>query len=664
MSKKVLLLACAFLLAINAQAVIRYVKPNGTALAENAANANSWLTACADLQAVINASDYNGDTIFVAAGTYKPIRQATVYQSNTITLNDRENSFVIRKSIYIFGNFAGTENSLEERQLPASGDYTSILSGDFNDDDGASFSGTTENAYHILLILDRNMATNVRIDGFTIRGGNANGGNTTGDVTTVAGFQFEKNRGGGIFCTYSVAPVLTNLKITGNTATLYGGGIYNTSSNPVLNNVIISENRTTGIPKGNSGGGGGIDNVFSNPVLTDVVISGNMSDYGGGMGNGYGTPVINNVRIIGNTATIDGGGIYNGFSNPVLTNVIISGNTSNRLGGGIYIGGNNTTLGTGYISNTIMTNAVISGNTASDKGGGMYISSCAPILTNITVSQNTANSGSGIYNYSYSETTFSTPQIRNSIIWANTSDNVFNTDYSTPVYSYSLVEGETVTAGIILNSDPLFDDDFHLQKGSPCINAGNNLFLEAEQTPDLSAITKDLDGKLRIIKTIDLGAYEYQFHTVTFAGDEIDIDPQTIEHRNHAAAPNTPERAGCDFSGWFTDNGTFANAWDFEIDLVTQDTTLWAKWSKLTTGITEMKSVSVKIYPNPVTDEMRIESSDLKINQVEISDLSGRIIYMFANPINQINVSALPQGIYFVRMETNKGIVTEKFVKK
>jgi hypothetical protein len=31
---------------------------------------------------------------------------------------------------------------------------------------------------------------------------------------------------------------------------------------------------------------------------------------------------------------------------------------------------------------------------------------------------------------------------------------------------------------------------------------------------------------------------------------------------------------------------------------------------------------------------------------------------------NQINVLALSQGIYFVKIETDKGIVTEKFVKE
>jgi predicted outer membrane repeat protein len=54
-------------------------------------------------------------------------------------------------------------------------------------------------------------ATNARVDGFTIRGGNANGG-------------FPNNRGGGVFAD-GTSPVIANNRIQGNTALEYGGGI-------------------------------------------------------------------------------------------------------------------------------------------------------------------------------------------------------------------------------------------------------------------------------------------------------------------------------------------------------------------------------------------------------------------------------------------------------
>lgn len=85
------------------------------------------------------------------------------------------------------------------------------------------------------------------------------------------------------------------------------------------------------------------------------------------------------------------------------------------------------------------------------------------------------------------------------------------------------------------------------------------------------------------------------------------------------------------------------------------------------TGLAEIpvfKDNDIKIYPNPVKDELRFESNGLTISKTEIISLSGKIIYQFIDSGNQINVSTLPKGVYFIRIETVNGIVTRKFVKE
>ncbi|MGK7931203.1 MAG: CHAT domain-containing protein, partial [Microcystaceae cyanobacterium] len=131
-----------------------------------------------------------------------------------------------------------------------------------------------------------------------------------------------------------------------------------------------------------------------------TITEGQVTDIGGGILNSN-TLTINNSIISGNIASSsssssNGGGIYN---NGILTvnNSTISGNTassssSSSNGGGIY-------------NNGILTvnNSTISGNTASSSssssnGGGIYnISSGTLNLTDLTIGNNSATNGSGIF---------------------------------------------------------------------------------------------------------------------------------------------------------------------------------------------------------------------------------------------------------------------------
>jgi uncharacterized repeat protein (TIGR02543 family) len=67
---------------------------------------------------------------------------------------------------------------------------------------------------------------------------------------------------------------------------------------------------------------------------------------------------------------------------------------------------------------------------------------------------------------------------------------------------------------------------------------------------------------------------------VQFRGEDVTVDSQSITHGNHATEPKKTEREGYNFGGWFTDNATFANEWDFKANIITQDTTLYAKWEE------------------------------------------------------------------------------------
>ena len=59
-----------------------------------------------------------------------------------------------------------------------------------------------------------------------------------------------------------------------------------------------------------------------------------------------------------------------------------------------------------------------------------------------------------------------------------------------------------------------------------------------------------------------------------------EIPSQLIVKNNKVTKPADPERSGFEFVGWYKEN-TFTNAFDFSTELITADTTIYAKWNQI-----------------------------------------------------------------------------------
>lgn len=74
----------------------------------------------------------------------------------------------------------------------------------------------------------------------------------------------------------------------------------------------------------------------------------------------------------------------------------------------------------------------------------------------------------------------------------------------------------------------------------------------------------------------------------------------------------------------------------------------------------------ILIHPNPVSDVLHIEAENLK--RIEIIDVSGRVLIQRIpqrSDRQQIDLSRLREGIYFVRLTTTDNqVMVERFVKK
>jgi len=152
---------------------------------------------------------------------------------------------------------------------------------------------------------------------------------------------------------------------------------------------------------------------------------------------------------------------------------------------------------------------------------------------------------------------------------------------------------------------------------------------------------------------------------------------------------------------WNNDAGTTAYPSGTTTDIFKNPTTataIWAKWegnsgiaveNSNNKGFITIEDVTItdmgvdelsengelRIYPNPTRGELRIINNEqLIMNNVEIYDIMGRMVFTSPNPSEggelapspleragvRLNVSHLPTGIYFLRM----GNKTVKFVKQ
>lgn len=74
---------------------------------------------------------------------------------------------------------------------------------------------------------------------------------------------------------------------------------------------------------------------------------------------------------------------------------------------------------------------------------------------------------------------------------------------------------------------------------------------------------------------------------------------------------------------------------------------------------------NIQIFPNPSTGFIHIRSGNYKIENIEIYDLNARLVKTFTSPIpSQIDIQALPKGIYIMKFCDEKGNITRSRLLK
>jgi hypothetical protein len=82
-------------------------------------------------------------------------------------------------------------------------------------------------------------------------------------------------------------------------------------------------------------------------------------------------------------------------------------------------------------------------------------------------------------------------------------------------------------------------------------------------------------------------------------------------------------------------------------------------------GIGNYNSSDIKVYPNPASDFLIIETNDVnKIINIEIYDLQGKSVQNWDRNELNIDVTALKSGVYILKITTETQPIFRKFVVK
>jgi len=182
-----------------------------------------------------------------------------------------------------------------------------------------------------------------------------------------------------------------------------------------------------------------------------------------------------------------------------FTNNTFSENTATGFGAGA--------CALSYYGTVTFTNNIFSENTAgSGGGGGLYIEfnddpAIGNIFNNVAWNNTSTGKGDDIYVNDDNE--------GNSI---GATVNLYNNDFGPDSNDLAIEVGDNLSQGGNINTDPLFVDpatgDFHLQAGSPCIDAGTNDAPGLFDT-DFEGDPRVFDGDNDGTATVDMGADEY-----------------------------------------------------------------------------------------------------------------------------------------------------------
>ena len=106
---------------------------------------------------------------------------------------------------------------------------------------------------------------------------------------------------------------------------------------------------------------------------------------------------------------------------------------------------------------------------------------------------------------------------------------------------------------------------------------------------------------------------------------------------------------------------------ELDISLSAEPASVFFVNNIITKVVDPVLSEKVKVFPNPVSDELTIDLGDLNGQIMELYDMLGkRVIYreLESDSILSLNVNKFEKGMYILKIQTEQGIVSKRVVVK
>lgn len=386
----------------------------------------------ATIQSAINAA-VNGDVVLIANGTYGGVGNYNIdFGGKAIKVQSASDNATL-----CIVDCTGGRGFIFQRGETAAAVVRglTITRGGVAGNGGGILCQSNSNPTITRCIISSNIA---QTGGWT--GGAGGGMYCNNSSPTVTDCTFSANWTGGAgggMASCGGRPAVTNCTFNGNVALqAHGGGMYNASSNPNINDSSPIITNCTFISN-SAVYGAGMENAHSNAIIHGCFFTNNTANDSGGMLNNNCSPDIRDCTFSGNTAQYGiGGGLSNqNHSSPAVTNCLFTSNSAPSGGG----------MGNLDSSSPTVSGCTFTTNSSTYGGAMRNLNGCSPKLTNCTFTRNTAAYGGAIDNYALSN-----PTVTSCLYNGNRADwgGAMATDNSSPVITNTVFTMNTAQTDI------------------------------------------------------------------------------------------------------------------------------------------------------------------------------------------------------------------------